>query len=440
MRFGDSTTSNSGVNSIPLTTKGPNSMNPLRAFAVVSLSTACLSSLVTFGPSAVRADEPDSKLKVVAQAKRKVGAVRATAKPKFQYKSEGIEVPAASADEPKVDKFGPDTIRAAAKYLDDGSLSWVREKSCVACHSTGVYLTERSALTNLLGPPQAEVREQFIKTMPVDVGKPEIRNGSKYYGVSIQAVWRALGLASWDKFVTGKLSEPTDKALRQMLDCMADEGFIMTITQVEIPYITTDFELTTQAARAIATAPGWLTSLKDKASLKRIETMKAYLRDHRPINDYERAVKLQLATYMPDVVSKQERDEAIAMLRKHQKSDGGWSTRNMSDLMKWHVKMDPKVVDMIRSEPDAADPASDPFMTAFAIVLLREAGVPADDPQIRKGIDWLKSNQRVIGRWWMKSLYRDTVHYSTYISTAVALRALALCGEIPNLATDSKAE
>ena len=44
----------------------------------------------------------------------------AKARPKFQYQSEGIEVPAATADEPKVKAFGPDTIRAARKYLDDG--------------------------------------------------------------------------------------------------------------------------------------------------------------------------------------------------------------------------------------------------------------------------------------------------------------------------------
>lgn len=405
-------------------------------------SVAILSSLILASVRLAVADEPPKAVapKSEAPAKRKVGAVRAAVKPAFQYKSEGIEVPAATADEPKVEKFGPDTIRAAVKYLNDGSLTWVREKSCVACHSTGVYLAERPVLASLLGPPAAEVRDQFVKSMPADVGKPEIRNGSKYYGASIQAVWRALGLATWDKYLTGKLSEPTEQALRQVVDCMADEGFIMTISQVEIPYITTDFELTVQAARAMATAPGWLESVKDEAMLKRVVTMKQYLREHRPINDYERAVKLQLATYMPDLVSKAEREEAIAMLRKQQKADGGWSTRNMSDLMKWHVKMDQKVVDMIRGEPDAADPASDPYMTAFAIVLLREAGVPADDPQIRKGIDWLKANQRVTGRWWMKSLYRDTVHYSTYISTAVALRALALCGEIPNLASEAKAD
>ena len=70
-------------------------------------------------------------------------------------------------------------------------------------------------------------------------------------------------------------------------------------------------------------------------------------------------------------------------------------------------------------------------MTAFAIVLLREAGISSSDQRIQNGIAWLKQNQRVSGRWWMKSLYRDTQHYSTYISTAQALRALSLCNEIP---------
>jgi squalene-hopene/tetraprenyl-beta-curcumene cyclase len=121
------------------------------------------------------------------------------------------------------------------------------------------------------------------------------------------------------------------------------------------------------------------------------------------------------------------------MLWRQQLADGGWSTRRMSDLMRWHEKMDPKVVAMIQSEPDADNPGSDAFMTAFAIVLLREAGVPASDRRIERGLQWLKQNQRVTGRWWMKSLFRDTYHYSTYISTAQALRALALCGEIPKI-------
>ena len=148
------------------------------------------------------------------------------------------------------------------------------------------------------------------------------------------------------------------------------------------------------------------------------------------MNDYELAMKLRLSTLMPELVPPPVRDAATAMLWRQQQPDGGWSTRRMSDLMKWHETMDPLVVTMIQGEPDAASPASDPYMTAFAIVLLRESGVPANDARIQRGIAWLKVNQRESGRWWMKSLYRDTYHYITYISTTQALRALALCGEL----------
>lgn len=386
-----------------------------------TMAKVCLTLLLAASP--VTAADESTKAKVNVKPK-----------PLFQYKSEGIEVSAATADEPKIAAFGPDTIRAARKYLDDGANSWIREKTCVACHSTGVYMVERPALTPLLGKPSEEVLAQFIKSMPASVGEPVLRDGSKYYGASITTVWRSSGLAAWDKHVTGTLSEHTDKALRQTLQCLADEGFVMTFPQVEIPYITTDFELTVQAARAIVTAPGWLASVKDEDSLARIERMKSWLRQHEPISDYEHALKLQLASLLPDAVPQTQRDASIAMLWRQQLPDGGWSTRRMSDLMKWHVKMDPKVVEMIQSEPDAANPGSDPYMTAFAIVLLRESGIPATDERIQRGVIWLKQNQRLSGRWWMKSLFRDTYHYSTYISTAQALRALALCGEVPELA------
>jgi squalene-hopene/tetraprenyl-beta-curcumene cyclase len=361
----------------------------------------------------------------------------ADAKPwaKFQYKSEGIEVPAATADEPRVKAFGPDTVRAAAKYLDDGAHHWVREKSCIACHSTGVYMVERSALTKQLGKPSEVVLEDFIKSVPANPGKP----GDS----ALASIWRSSGLASWDKHVTGKLSEHTEKSLRHTVMILPEDGLYKNIKLVEIPYITTRFQMTVQAARAFVTAPGWLAGLKDSELLTRIELMKKRLREHQPVSDYELALKLQLAALMPDLVPQDVRDAATAMLWRQQLPDGGWSTRSMSDVMNWRQEifpptdkytwteaMDPQVVALIQDAPDAASPGSDPYMTAFAIVLLRESGVPAGDPRIQRGIAWLKSNQRVSGRWWMKSLYRDTYHYITYISTAQALRALALCGEI----------
>jgi squalene-hopene/tetraprenyl-beta-curcumene cyclase len=356
-------------------------------------------------------------------------------KPAFQYKSEGIEVPAATPDEAKVKAFGPETIKAAAKYLDDGAHSWVRERSCLACHSTGVYMVERSAVTKQLGKPSEEILKDFIRTVPKEPGKP---------GDNPQAsIWRSSGLASWDKHVEGKLSEHTDRSLRHTVMTLPDDDMYGTIKLIEIPYITTRFELTVQAMRAIVTAPGWLENLKDAELLARVERMKKLLREHQPINDYELALKLQLANLNPDLVSKEEREAAIAMLWRKQLPDGGWSTRRMSDLLKWRLEvhpptkgqpwkeaMDPTVVALIQNLPDAANPGSDPYMTAFAIVLLRESGVPASDKRIQASITWLKENQRVTGRWWMYSLYRGNYNYITYIATAQAMRALALCDEL----------
>ncbi len=360
-------------------------------------------------------------------------------KPAFQYKSEGIEVPAATPDEPKVKAFGPDTVKAAAKYLDDGSLYWVRQKSCLACHSTGVYMVERSVLTKQLGKPSEEVRNDFIKSLPKDAGKPGDGNAAT-------SVWRSSGLASWDKYVTGKLSEQTEQSLRHTVMILPDDNMYNTIKLIEIPYITTRFELTVQAMRAFVTAPTWLANLKDPELLARIERIKKFLRGHKPLNDYELALKLQLANLMPELVSKEERDAAIAMLWQKQLPDGGWSTRRMSDLFKWRVElhaptekqtwkeaMDPTVVKLIQGLPDAANPGSDPYMTAFAIVLLRESGVPASDKRIQQGIALLKDTQRETGRWWMHSLYRGNYNY---IATAQALRALALCDELPTTARE----
>ena len=353
-------------------------------------------------------------------------------KPEFQYKTEGIQVSLPTADEPRVKVFGPETIKAAAKYLDDGAICWVREKTCVNCHTTGPYLSERPALSRQLGQPLEEVLADFIKTVPAEV-KPQKeteKDGIKYYGGSWTSIWRSLGLAEWDRHVTGKLSAHTERSLQEMLMRQSANGSFVSYGEVEIPHITTDFELTLQAARAVTAAPGWLASLKDAELLARIEKMKSWLRTAEPKNDYDRILRLQLAHYMPDLVPQTQRDAALALLSSKQHADGGWSLRDMSALSDWHFKMSDTVVKLVSGLPDAAKPESDAYMTAFAVVLMRQSNIPSSDERIQRGITWLKREQRVSGRWWMQSLYRGNYSYITYIATAQALKALALCDEL----------
>lgn len=350
--------------------------------------------------------------------------------PAFQYDSEGIQVSIPTAAEPKVKAFNAETIKAAARYLDDGVHAWTREKTCLACHTPGVYMLERPGLTAQLGRPSEEVLADFVKGIADKVPEPKVKDGVSYYSQADRAVWRAAGLAEWDKHVNGKLSESTDRALRDMLMRQSSHGGYLVLGEVEVPYITTDFELTVQAARALTSAPGWLAALRDPDLRRRVDAMKSFLRDTKPRNDYERALRLEVATFMPEVISQAEREEAIKLLWRKQLPDGGWSTRRMSDTLNWSNQMTEIVIKLIESQPDAASPGSDAYMTAFAIVLLRESGVPAADERIQRGIAWLKAEQRVSGRWWMQSLYRGNYQFITYIATCQALKALALCGEL----------
>jgi squalene-hopene/tetraprenyl-beta-curcumene cyclase len=342
-------------------------------------------------------------------------------KPFPQYKTAGIEIPHATADEPTLKRFNQE---AAVKYLDDGAVAWVRSYGCITCHTSGNYMAERPGLTGVLGPPREEVFKNFADA---------VYDEPAYKG-DFWFVWRTLGLAEWDKHVSGELSAHTENALREMLVRQQDNGaWDIAERRIQIPHVISEFELAVQAARAIAAAPGWLDNLQDDNLRRRVERLKTYFRGYQPRNDYELALLLRIDTLLPGVVSPELRRQSMAVLRSRQQDDGGWSTRRMSDDKNWSVRVDPRLVDTLQSKPDAENPGSDAYMTAFAIVLLREAGVPAADEQVRQGIAWLKRNQRQSGRWWMESLTfpgENRRHFTTYIATAQALRALNLCGEL----------
>lgn len=362
------------------------------------------------------------------------------AKPEFQYQVDDIRVSIPTPDEPRLTTFGPESLRAAAKYLEFGAVSWIRGRACVNCHTTGPYMSEYTAWSRQFGKPNAEVHANFVKALPEEIKdvKEADKDGHKYYPGTINSVWRSLGLAEWDRHVTGKLSEETQHSLRDTFQRQSENGAFVSHGEVEVPHITTDFELSLQAARAITAAPGWLAGLKDKELLARVEKLKHWLRTSPPKNDFDRVLKLQLAHYMPELVSESDREAALAILTSKQHADGGWSTRDMSPLDDWHFEISDKVRDLVQGLPDAAKPESDPYMTSLAIVLMRQSNVPVSDPRIQQGLAWLKREQRVSGRWWMHSLYRGNYYYITYIATVEAMKAFDLCGELDAISAGTK--
>ena len=212
-----------------------------------------------------------------------------------------------------------------------------------------------------------------------------------------------------------------------MLDLQRDSG---TWGSLECwpPYESSAFHLATTAAMAIGTAPGWLAGLQDDAVKARVERLKQYLVTEKPRQDYDRTLLLWASTRLPGLLSAERQKELVELVLSKQQADGGWSIRSFGAPEEWGAG---NRAEKLRAEPEFATPPSDGHQTGLAIVVLRELGVPANDPRIQRGVTWLKGNQRASGRWWTRSLNTDSWHFITYSGTALPLLALSHCDALP---------
>ena len=64
--------------------------------------------------------------------------------------------------------------------------------------------------------------------------------------------------------------------------------------------------------------------------------------------------------------------------------------------------------------------------------VLMQAGVPASDQAVQRGVAWLKANQRLRGHWWTQSLKNipNTLNFLTHTGTTFALKALEAAGVV----------
>ena len=344
----------------------------------------------------------------------------------LQYEAEGIEVGAATAKEPLGESF---SLKAALDYLEKGSLAWSRKRNCVSCHTNGTYMQMRPELTPLLGKPTAEMREFYVKRLK-QLGRADVellKKGLK----PTQVAYVAIGLASWDAHVSGKLSDETRSGLDLMLKVQSEDGSWNNI-DCWPPFESSSYHGATVAAMALATAPGYLDELKKDGRIGQVEKLKTYLRQTTPPHDYGRLLLLWASTRMAGLLEREQQEEIIQMVFSHQQKDGGWSMRTFSTPENWGGG---SRAEKLRAEPDFATPASDGHQTGLAVIVLRDAGIEAEDPRIGKAVNWILANQRTSGRWWTRSLNTDTFHFITYSGTMYPLVALYKCNKLPK--TDS---
>ncbi len=304
-------------------------------------------------------------------------------------------------DEPFREEF---SMEAAVRFLDTAALTWQNERKCFACHSDYALLFTRPLVSwKVPAHEQLRAKLEHLAENPRDV---------KYWVT--ETVMVASVLAQNDALTTGKLHPTTRKALDRMWTAQRDDGGFTWMVANEPPSEIDDHYGVTMAAIGVGMAPeDYAQTPAAQAGLERI---RHYFQNNPPENVHHRAMKLLTSLHVDGVMTAEERQELIRDLSALQKPDGGWG---LATLGNWHRD---------DGTPQDMD-TSDGYGTGFAVYVLRQAGVPADDPRIRKGINWLKTHQRASGRWFTRSMRRDSKHYITHSGTAYAILALALCGE-----------
>jgi squalene-hopene/tetraprenyl-beta-curcumene cyclase len=345
--------------------------------------------------------------------------------------------PAVAPDEPLAKAFSAERV---ARYLDAAALSWLKTKNCAACHTPVPYLMARAALAPVLAPAP-EVRRFFedVTATPKKAFPAHLPADARTSVVVVTATALALD----DRATTGKLHPLTRKALDRMWAAQRPDGAWDWPFRDVPPIKDTEHYGATFAALGAGLAPGGYAMTE--AARKGLGGVRKYLKGHPPTTLHERAMLLWLAQFVEGVLSDTERAKTLKDLLAAQRPDGGWSMASLVENPKDPKRQTDQGKQARAEKGHGAEfavfvgrdilyrmpLASDGYATGFAIYAARQAGVPAKDKRLQRGIAWLKAHQRVSGRWFTRSLGFHRQHLISNAGTAYAVLALAACGEIP---------
>ncbi|MDF1738217.1 MAG: terpene cyclase/mutase family protein [Verrucomicrobiales bacterium] len=316
-----------------------------------------------------------------------------------------------SEDEPLAKTFSPE---AAARYLDEASLTWQKKKKCATCHTNMSYMMARPALGNVL-EDSGEVRAFFEDYRKVRWAKKGPGENQGFWPIVV-----ATGLVFNDLQTTGELSEISRDVLNFLWTSQREDGSWRWPDCDYAPLEIDDHFGVTLAALTVGIAPNDYANTP--AAREGIRKLTDYLKTDPPKSLHHRAMLAWSSLRIEGIATEAQREKTLAELLALQLPDGGWSTSGF--LTDWNG------LTAEEDEPLKTE-ISDGYGTALVIIIARELGIPAEDPRIRNGITWIKANQREGGKWFTRSPVAYANNLISNIGTSYVILALQACDELP---------
>jgi squalene-hopene/tetraprenyl-beta-curcumene cyclase len=313
------------------------------------------------------------------------------------------------------------SLERSGQFLDAVTLAWFKEMKCASCHTGYPYLMARASLGGPETPVVREVRkfleDRVVEWDRVGKGAGYLKGEGKLKiseGVT-EVVAIASTLALHDAQTTGKLHPRTRQALERMWELQREDGSWAWNKTGLTPLEHDDYFGAVYAAVGVGHAPeGYALGESAKEGVSRL---KQYLKKNPPPDLHHKVWLLWASVKLDGLMDRPEREQTVKDLLALQREDGGWCLPSLGD---WKRRD--------RTPNDKSAP-SDGYATGLVLYVLRQAGVAAKEEPIRRGVAWLKANQRASGRWFTRSLNRDAGHYITNAGTAFAVMALRACEE-----------
>jgi squalene-hopene/tetraprenyl-beta-curcumene cyclase len=347
------------------------------------------------------------------------------------------------------DSWNPKTAAAYLDYREQWWMQWTGSARdhgtfCVSCHTALPYALARPALRAALaeqGPSVDERRliENVTKRVRLwkDVGPYYSDQGYDHKTAEsrgTEAVLNALILASHDA-QSGQLSDDTRTAFDNMWALQqtsgGNRGAWSWLQFDQEPWEANDsaYYGAALAAIAVGTAPeNYAATHEIGDNLKRLRD---YLnRESAAQSPINRVFLLWASTKLPGLLPPDEQDAIVKEILSRQRGDGGWRLASLA--WRWSGWSFRGFENMwLREDGTPIDGKSDGVATSLVTLVLQEAGVSHNNPQLKRGISWLMANQNAAEGFWPASsvnkrrhMSSDTGRFMSDAATAFAVLSL----------------